>query len=451
MQMLNHRFAILIIFCSILSYCNVYGQNTSLVSGQFTNTANSQYIYLTRLFGNKTEIIDSVKHSNGTFTFKKPAVFQRGFYKLSAQRQGNALTLILGEPELVVKGDLGANGKFTVENSNENAIYQAYQQLNEKQSQQANALQKQAEQLKNQGLNEQDFQKAIGKIQYQFDSLTLNYNTSNQLLREQNTGLFITKVISMFSMPDSTQANAFFQTIDLTDSELCAGDMLPSKIGMYFQRYVTPDLNNWKQAASTLLATFPSGSDNKQVLYLSLIDMFSPYDPDFTKSLSVQYAKEYPKSSFAQKALANAPKGTLGVGDEAIELALPSPDGKIISLKSLRGKVVLLDFWASWCGPCRQENPNVVSAYNQYKNKGFTVFSVSLDENAEKWKAAIAKDGLVWPNHISDLKGWKSKAAELYNVKGIPMTFLLDKKGVIIATNLRGEALHQKLQELLKE
>ena len=449
--MLSNRFIIFIVCCSILSYCNLYGQNNTLVSGQFANTGNSSFIYLTRLFGSKTEIVDSVKHKNGNFSIKKPATFQRGFYKLSATKKGTAITLILGEAGLIIKGDLGANGKFTIEKSKENVVYQAYQQLNENQSQQASILQKQAEQIKNQGLSEPEFQKAIATIQYQFDSLTLKYALDSKLMREQNAGLFITKVIGMFSDLDSAKANTFFQPVDLTDPEICLGDMLPSKIGVYFQRFVTPDLNNWKQASTTLLATFGTGSNNKQVLYLSLIDMFSPYDLDFTRSLCLQYAKEYPKSSFAKKALASAPKGSLSEGDEAIELALPDPDGKVISLKSLRGQVVLLDFWASWCGPCRQENPNVVNAYNQYKNKGFTVLSVSLDENADKWKAAIAKDGLVWPNHISDLKGWKSKAAELYNVKGIPMTFLLDKKGVIIATNLRGEALNQKLQELLKE
>jgi peroxiredoxin len=165
----------------------------------------------------------------------------------------------------------------------------------------------------------------------------------------------------------------------------------------------------------------------------------------------LRFVKEYPKSSYALKALANAPKGSPVVGEEAPLFSLNNVDGKPVTLKSLRGKVVLLDFWASWCGPCRQENPNVVKAYNTYKSKGFTVCSVSLDDNKEKWQAAIAKDGLVWPNHVSDLKGWKSSAASLYNVKGIPATFLLDKKGVIVATNLRGEALEQKLKELLTE
>jgi len=449
--MLSTRFPIVIILAVLLGYSNVNGQTTDLISGQFSNTGTSKYIYLTQLFGSKTEIVDSVKHTNGSFHFQKSASFKRGFYRLSAQAKGNVVTLVLGEPDLTIKGDLGPNGNFSIEHSTENSIYKAYQQLNDSQNKQATVLQKQAEDLKSKQLSEQDFKTELNKIQIKYDSLSLSHSNGSKALLDQNPGLFITKVIFMFSGLDSTKSTTFFSSVDLSDAEVCKGDMLPSKINVYFQRFVTPDLNNWKQGASTLLSLFPTGTDNKQILFLTLIDMFSPYDQDFTRDLIVNYAKEYPKSNFAKIALANAPKGSLRIGDEAIDIALPSPGGKTISLKSLRGKVVLLDFWASWCGPCRQENPNLVNAYNHYKDKGFTVFSVSLDENADKWKAAIAKDGLVWANHVSDLKGWKSKAAELYNVKGIPMTFLLDKKGVIVATNLRGEALQQKLQELLKE
>ncbi len=138
----------------------------------------------------------------------------------------------------------------------------------------------------------------------------------------------------------------------------------------------------------------------------------------------------------------------LKVGDEAPEIALSNPEGKQIKLSSLRGKYVLIDFWASWCGPCRQENPNVVRVYNQYKDKNFEIYGVSLDREQAKWVQAIQQDNLTW-THVSDLKFWSSEAAKTYNVRGIPATFLLDPKGKIIAKNLRGEALESKLMELL--
>jgi peroxiredoxin len=138
----------------------------------------------------------------------------------------------------------------------------------------------------------------------------------------------------------------------------------------------------------------------------------------------------------------------LGIGMEAPEIAYPNPDGKILKLSSLRGKYVLVDFWASWCRPCRAENPNVVANYKKYHNKGFEVFQVSLDRSKTAWQKAIQDDGLGSWYHVSDLKFWDSEPAKLYGVRAIPSNFLLDKDGKIIAKNLRGEALGRKLQEI---
>lgn len=121
-----------------------------------------------------------------------------------------------------------------------------------------------------------------------------------------------------------------------------------------------------------------------------------------------------------------------------------------MKLSDLKGKVVLLDFWASWCGPCRKENPNVVATYNKYKEKGFTVMSVSLDDNLDRWKQAIEQDGLIWPNHVSDLKKWQSAVGQIYQVRGIPFTVLIDQQGNIVQTNLRGPALEEAVSRLLQ-
>jgi thiol-disulfide isomerase/thioredoxin len=170
----------------------------------------------------------------------------------------------------------------------------------------------------------------------------------------------------------------------------------------------------------------------------------------FVDSMATAFKTTLPASKYtkALEARLSQMRAT-ALGSVAPDIKLPSPEGAEVALSSLKGKYVLIDFWASWCGPCRQENPNVVRMYNKYKDKGFEIFGVSLDQDKGKWLKAIANDKLTWP-HVSDLKGWESSAATLYGITAIPQTVLLDKEGKIIAKNLRGAALEEKLASLLQ-
>ncbi len=187
----------------------------------------------------------------------------------------------------------------------------------------------------------------------------------------------------------------------------------------------------------------------------SLTSLFFIGDLDFErnfdlyKKLDESLYKKYQQHPLAQSLHKTVQNNyIIDIGLEAPEIDLPNPDGENIKLSSLRGKYVLIDFWASWCSPCRLESPNLVALYNKYKNKGFEIYSVSLDKSKSSWTKAIVADKLNEWIHVSDLKHWNSSAAKLYKVKGIPYTILLDKDGKIISKGLRAHELKRKLAKI---
>lgn len=207
---------------------------------------------------------------------------------------------------------------------------------------------------------------------------------------------------------------------------------------------------DFKSEIRSLMQSQPASIAWLFFLYLTNQPKFD-INTDFEIVTKVEAAmyKAYPENDFVKQYHDKIElEKVTAIGSLAPDIELPDAEGKMRKLSSLKGKVVLIDFWASWCGPCRKENPNVVAVYNKYHSKGFEIFSVSLDKDRESWLKAIAKDNLLWPDHVSDLKYWKSEGAKIYGVTSIPYTVLIDKKGKIVAKRLRGEELEQKVKEL---
>ncbi|MDA3614962.1 redoxin domain-containing protein [Polluticaenibacter yanchengensis] len=214
---------------------------------------------------------------------------------------------------------------------------------------------------------------------------------------------------------------------------------------------IVSEFDSLQSKVVTVVNTFAKENNNSIVTPFMVLNL-SSQNPKNLEIVNISNAmSDGLKGTFYGKKLAEMAdkEAKTTIGAIAPDFTQEDPNGKSIALSSFRGKYVLVDFWASWCGPCRQENPNVVDAYNKYKGKNFTVFGVSLDKSKDAWTKAIMEDKLAW-EHVSDLQYWNNAAARLYGIQAIPANFLIDPQGKIIAKNITGKELHNKLAEVLK-
>jgi len=298
------------------------------------------------------------------------------------------------------------------------------------------------------------FSSFVAQIQnYLFfrDSLQINDLTS----KKKDKDILVEKIIELSN---------YCTNIKETINSLSNFEKLSDGYGKYTQQEAQRNTSNIVQKYQKFFNTEHEKRNNAIVNYLLsnkndlavllFVDIFPKDQYAKLHQEVIQALYEiYPKHPVVAERykIENSPATATSIGAMAPELAFENPDGKIMKLSDLRGKVVLLDFWASWCRPCRQENPNVVKTYHKYHEKGFEIYSVSLDKDKASWVKAIEIDGLIWANHVSDLGFWQSQGAKIYGVSAIPATFLIGKDGRIIAKNLRGAALENALKELFNE
>jgi len=294
-----------------------------------------------------------------------------------------------------------------------------------------------------------EFANQIEAYLYIRDSLQINSSTN----KKNEKPLLADKIISISGMVSNVK-DVKTNLLDYSDKADGFGRYSLQEA----QRYVSTIVQKYQKLFDTesekrnnVVINYLISNKN-ELAVLMFLDIF-PRDKhgslhqEVIKALYAKYP-EHPIVAERYK-LETSPATSTSIGAMAPELAFENPEGKIMKLSDLKGKVVLIDFWASWCRPCRMENPNVVAAYKKYNSKGFEVFSVSLDRDKASWIKGIKDDGLIWPNHVSDLGYWNSQGAKIYGVSSIPATFLINKEGKIVAKNLRGAALENALKELL--
>ena len=374
---------------SIVS-CNKVGSNEFEIEGNGSGLKDGLNVYLKMqdTVTNNLVNVDTVKIENGKFKFEGE-VKEPSLHFITIDSTQNQIPFILEEGKITVAVNKDTIYKSIVSGTYSNEQLVAYSKETEK-------IQKKVQKF--QETNREKIQQA---------QMTSDTVTMNALMKEYKTYQDEFKDISLKHVEDNPK----------------------SYISLLFIKQFIND------------PTFDSARATK------MYENLDPVLKNTREGKSIKKTLDGVKT--AEKKKNNSNSTAVEVGTLAPNFSAPNTEGKDTSLKSAMGKLTLIDFWASWCGPCRKENPNVVALYKDFHAKGLNIIGVSLDEKADKWKDAIAKDQLTW-TQVSNLKGWEDPIARTYFVDGIPATFLIDEKGVVIAKDLRGEELRAKIASILK-
>jgi peroxiredoxin len=416
--------------------------------------AHSLRLY--KMQGMGGSVVATVGAAGGKFVFKLPAgpakLFGIGFSEAAIAK------IILGEePEITVWANANYLDKARTMNSPANKGLETLQREFETFATEEEALFVEYRQTFNNATSRAEVTKkaqALGKRKTQLlDSL-------------KNANSILYSIASLRIHPDYQAENkasldeiaftgqTFFKYADFTDKNMNELQDVYDAFSQFAERILKYGAREdmFKQIAREQLAKIPENSGAYRLALGGIVNGVKANGPLYVE-FGREYIKRYRDNSLGEVSRLEyelKKNSVFTTGMEAPDLSGPTPEGGNFSLAQLRGKYVLIDFWASWCGPCRRENPNVKANYEKYNKKGFEILGVSLDRESGAWVKAIEADGLTW-KHISDLKGWQSEHAKLYSVSSIPATVLLDKEGKIIARNLRGPALEEKLKEIFGE
>ncbi len=426
---------------------------------EITNVKQGDSLYLYQFNGLGFELYQQVATQDGqNFIFEVPAG-EAEFYYAGTKDMKVKSALLGEEAEVLMKASL-QNMRRAKFDSGINALY--------------NKAMEDSRRLRNEQITlNQQFRRVMNNSKSMAEvskEMALLDDKKRKLLEDTTKeNAFVGKIIALYTylsfQNNNTQdykyeldyfINEYFAQANLKDKDYDRTPMLYDAFNSYTTMLCKTNALDKEKMGEVLNKTLSRFSDKSIAYKYALGGMCKALQAqnhssflDFGNKYVEKYKKD--KSAAMQRfatQVANA-KAFLP-GGEAPDFTQNDPTGKAVSLSDFRGKVLLVDFWASWCGPCRKENPHVVELYHKYKDKGFEVLGVSLDKDMNRWVQAIDKDGLEW-SHVSDLKGWKNEVAQLYSVSSVPHTILLDEKGRIIARKLRSQQLEAKLKEIFGE
>lgn len=435
----------------ILTYLLLLLSSTQLfakflkIEGSVANTTQKQ-VYLYNYTGNELFVKDSSLLDKNAYSFKIDQNTAVGIYALGFS-DIDVLNIVIKSEN--IQADYDGEKWNVVEGNDSKEIQKYFNHINSYDETLSQIEMSYRSIVHLQQADPEAFQEQFIPVRQSLDSLNKARIGFFKNLHDNTSSAFTRKIASIFLMDENTSKLTYFSASNFTDEQLTKGLILEKKINMYFMSYVSINAQNIGEEFSSVISLAPTNSTARKVVYATLIKIASAVNQDYAKELYVSMKNEFSNDEYTARIKKYVPKGAPEIGDEAPDVALQNAEGKTMKLSDLKGQIVLLDFWASWCGPCRSEMPHVVRAYEQFNDKGFTVFSVSLDSDKSRWLNAIKQDNMTWNYHVSELKKWDSEAAREYFVRGIPATFLIDENGIIVGKNLRGSALHEKLAELM--
>jgi peroxiredoxin len=430
--------------------------STVTLSGEFQTCAPTDSLRLYDFVGLSLRPLAAIglKAENGKYTFSVNLNgIKQGFYFLGIAPD-KTIPLILGsEAQMHLVGNCNTFDKnLQIMGSEMNRDYQTIMQKVENMAQQTNAL---FGQFRNSPPNDPYLMGELLKLDRQkmglLDSLKKSNSYMAKLVAMRTYLSYQHNRTSPTQLEGDYLAENYFKFVDFSDPVYDNVTMLFNVVQGYAKTLTMVGIAAEEQqaAADKLLKNLTKEHNAYALILLGLATGFKGADDDCFKKYALQYMNDYPNLNAAinqdfQKHLSDPKVKKFMIGELAPDFKLLTPEGKELALSDLKGKIVMIDFWASWCRPCRKENPRAVQIYNRFKNKGFEILSVSLDQQREAWLQAIEADGMPW-KHISDLKGWQCEAAKLYGVSSIPYTMVVDKEGRILAKNLRGEVLERRI------